>query len=90
MKNKTLLSASLALVMAMPADTASAQGTIEDFNKAYALDPTDNTTTYFMFVTNLLRMNCVKAWEYHDLAVAQNGRSIEEQYRLMLNESCKR
>lgn len=65
-------------------------GAYKHFNKAYALDPTDNTTTYFMFVTNLLRMNCVKAWEYHDLAVAQNGRSIEEQYRLMLNESCKR
>ena len=37
MKNKTLLSASLALVMAMPAATASAQGTLEDYNRAYAL-----------------------------------------------------
>ena len=37
MKNKTLLSASLALVMAMPAVTASAQGTLEDYNRAYAL-----------------------------------------------------
>ena len=30
MKNKTLLSASLVLMMAMPAATASAQGTLED------------------------------------------------------------
>ena len=37
MKNKTLLSASLALVMAMPAATASAQGTLEDYNRAYEL-----------------------------------------------------
>ena len=34
MKNKTLLSASLALVMAMPAATASVQGTLEDYNRA--------------------------------------------------------
>jgi tetratricopeptide (TPR) repeat protein len=65
-------------------------GAYKLFNKAYAIDPDDNTTTYYLFVTNLLRMNCVKAWEFHDRAVAQNGRSIEEQYRLMLNESCKR
>ena len=37
MKNKTLLSASLVLMMAMPAATASAQGTLEDYNRAYAL-----------------------------------------------------
>ena len=40
MKNKTLLSASLALVMAMPAATASAQGTLEDYNRAYAVSYT--------------------------------------------------
>lgn len=60
------------------------------FSKAYALDPNDNITTYYMFVTSLLRMNCEKAWEYHDQCVAQNGRSIEEQYKSMLESSCKR
>lgn len=37
MKNKTLFAASLALMMAMPAATVSAQGTLEDYNRAYAL-----------------------------------------------------
>jgi tetratricopeptide (TPR) repeat protein len=62
----------------------------QHFSKAYAIDPNDNTTTYYMFVTSLLRMNCEKAWEYHDQCVAQNGRSIEEQYKNMLESSCKR
>lgn len=62
----------------------------QHFAKAYGIDPDDNVTTYQMFVTSLLRMNCEKAWEYHDKCVAQNGRSIEEQYKSMLESSCKR
>jgi tetratricopeptide (TPR) repeat protein len=62
----------------------------QHFSKAYAIDPMDNNTTYQMFVTSLLRMNCEKAWEYHDKCMEQNGRSIEEQYRSLLDSSCKR
>jgi tetratricopeptide (TPR) repeat protein len=60
------------------------------FATAYAIDPDDNETTYQMFVTSLLRMNCEKAWEYHDKCLVQKGRSIEEQYRSLLDSSCKR
>lgn len=58
--------------------------------RAHDLDPRDPVTVYNLFICYVLKLNCPKAWEFHDKVVAMKERTIEDMYLARLKESCSR
>ena len=71
-------------------DSTALETAIELFLKSYAIDKSNQNTTFKLSVAYFESKDCDNAWKFYDICKELGGKPISSNYEAALKEGCLR